>query len=45
VDEEEQKRVEEAVEFAEKSPFPDPEEALRHLFYEERPPLQKEVLQ
>jgi TPP-dependent pyruvate/acetoin dehydrogenase alpha subunit len=45
VDEEEQKRVEEAVEFAEKSPYPDPEEALQHLFYEERPPLQKEVLQ
>jgi TPP-dependent pyruvate/acetoin dehydrogenase alpha subunit len=44
VDEEEQKRVEEAVEFADQSPFPDPEEALQHLFYEERPPLQKEVL-
>ncbi len=44
VDEEEQKRVEEAVEFAEKGLYPDPEEALQHLFYQERPPLQNEVL-
>lgn len=44
VDAEETKRVEEALEFAQESPFPDPEEALEHLFYGERPALQKEVL-
>ncbi|QIN81943.1 ABC transporter substrate-binding protein [Rubrobacter tropicus] len=44
VDAEETRRVEEALEFAQQSPFPDPEEALAHLFYGERPGLQKEVL-
>jgi TPP-dependent pyruvate/acetoin dehydrogenase alpha subunit len=43
VDAEEVQRVEVAVEFAEESPFPDPEEALMHLFYRERPRLQQEV--
>jgi TPP-dependent pyruvate/acetoin dehydrogenase alpha subunit len=32
IDSEEQARVDEAVEFAEASPYPDPEEALMHLF-------------
>lgn len=44
VDAEETQRVEEALEFAQESPFPDPEEALEHLFYAERPEKQKEVL-
>ena len=44
VDAEETRRVEEALEFAQESPFPDPDEALGHLFYGERPELQKEVL-
>jgi TPP-dependent pyruvate/acetoin dehydrogenase alpha subunit len=44
VDAEEVQRIEEALEFAQESPFPDPDEALEHLFYGERPELQKEVL-
>jgi len=43
VDAGETQRVEDAVEFAQNSAPPDPEEALRHLFYEERPRLQQEV--
>jgi TPP-dependent pyruvate/acetoin dehydrogenase alpha subunit len=43
VDAEETERVKESVKFAEASPFPDPEEALMHLFYDERPKLQQEA--
>jgi TPP-dependent pyruvate/acetoin dehydrogenase alpha subunit len=45
VDAEETERVKNSVKFAEESPFPDPEEALMHLFYDERPKLQQEVNQ
>jgi pyruvate dehydrogenase E1 component alpha subunit len=34
IDAEEQARVDEAVAYAEASPYPDPEEALLHLFSE-----------
>ncbi|MGH3148183.1 MAG: thiamine pyrophosphate-dependent dehydrogenase E1 component subunit alpha, partial [Rubrobacter sp.] len=44
IDAEETERVEEAVAFAEASPFPEPEEALEHVFYKERPEIQEEVL-
>jgi acetoin:2,6-dichlorophenolindophenol oxidoreductase subunit alpha len=43
VDAEETQRVDDAVEFAQQSPLPDPEEALMHLYFEERPRLQQEV--
>lgn len=43
VDVEETERVKASVKFAEESPFPDPEEALMHLFHDERPKLQQEV--
>jgi TPP-dependent pyruvate/acetoin dehydrogenase alpha subunit len=43
IDAEETERVKESVKFAEESPFPDPEEALQHLFFDERPKLQQEV--
>ncbi|ABG05958.1 Pyruvate dehydrogenase (lipoamide) [Rubrobacter xylanophilus DSM 9941] len=43
VDAEEKERIEDAVRFAVESAYPDPEEALMHLFYDERPRLQQEV--